>query len=127
MESKTVVKTLAALAQESRLAIFRALVQTGPSGLAVGAIAAAVNVAPETLSFHLKELVHAGLIESRQQGRFIFYSANYAAIGAVIAFMTENCCAQDGVDCTPTTCAPAASTSDPPKAVRRAPRGRRRI
>lgn len=114
MESKTTVTLLAALAQETRLAIFRTLVQTGPSGLSVGEIAAGVKAAPATLSFHLKELTHAGLISARQESRFIFYSANYPAINELIAFLTENCCARDGVACVGTKCSPAAA-SDPGK------------
>ena len=106
MESKNVITALAALAQESRLAIFRLLVQAGPQGMSVGRIGEKLiqvdaTTAPATLSFHLKELSHAGLIESRQEGRFIFYSANYMAMNALMAFLTENCCA--GLSC----CEPA--------------------
>ena len=102
MESKNVIAALAALAQESRLAIFRLLVQAGPQGISVGRIGEQLArldaaTAPATLSFHLKELSHAGLIESRQEGRFIFYSANYMAMNALMAFLTENCCA--GLSC----------------------------
>ena len=125
MESKSAVTALTALAQETRLAIFRALVQTGPSGLAAGASANAVKVAPATLSFHLKELTHADLIVARQDGRFIFYSANYAAMSALLAFMTEHCCAQEGVECGPRGCAPPAQTSKPTPATPRTTRRRR--
>jgi len=96
MESTNAVTALAALAQETRLAIYRLLVEAGPTGLAVGEIGASVKAAPATLSFHLKELVNAGLLSSRQDGRYIFYSANYAHMNALIAFLTDNCCARDG-------------------------------
>ena len=96
MESTQAVTALAALAQETRLAIFRLLVEAGPTGLAVGEIGASVRAAPATLSFHLKELAGAGLLSSRQDGRYIFYSANYAQMNALLAFLTENCCARDG-------------------------------
>lgn len=105
MESTHAVTALAALAQETRLAIFRRLVEAGPTGLAVGEIGASVKAAPATLSFHLKELANAGLLSSRQDGRYIFYSANYPEMNALIAFLTENCCARDGCrpGCGPTT------------------------
>ena len=96
MESTQAVAALAALAQETRLAIFRLLVEAGPTGLAVGEIGASVKAAPATLSFHLKELANAGLLSSRQDGRYIFYSANYPEMDALLAFLTENCCARDG-------------------------------
>lgn len=83
---------LAALAQESRLAIFRALVQAGPEGLAAGRIAEAIGAPASTLSFHLKELAAAGLVRARQDGRFIFYTADYAAMSGLVAFLTEKCC-----------------------------------
>ena len=107
MKAPQAVASLAALAQESRLTIYRELVQAGPAGLAVGEIGAAVHVAPATLSFHLKELFHAGLVLSRQEGRFIYYSANYAAMDELLGYLTENCCAQDG-----TACAAACDTQD---------------
>ena len=96
MESSQAVTALAALAQETRLAIFRLLVEAGPTGLAVGEIGASVKAAPATLSFHLKELANAGLLSSRQDGRYIFYSANYDHMTTLIGFLTENCCARDG-------------------------------
>src|SRR5688572_12045129 len=108
MESKTVIAALAALAQETRLGIFRLLVQIGPTGMAAGEIGAELRIPPATLSFHLKELSRAELVVSRQDGRFVFYSANFERMGALIAFLTENCCAADGVACAPAVaCRPA--------------------
>lgn len=103
METKAVVKALAALAQESRLSVFRTLVQAGPDGLAAGRIGESTGIAPSSLSFHLKELANAGLIEARQEGRFIIYTARYAAMDTLIGYLTENCC--DGVACAPSTAA----------------------
>lgn len=87
------VRALSALAHESRLAIFRALVVAGPAGMAAGDIAHKLRIAPSGLSFHLKDLAHAGLVKSRQDGRFVFYSANFDAMNGLIGFLTENCCA----------------------------------
>jgi ArsR family transcriptional regulator len=95
------VAALAALAQETRLAVYRLLVQQGPSGMAAGEIAAAVKTAPATLSFHLKELAHAGLVTARQEGRFVYYAANFGAMNDLLCFLTENCCA---ADCGPSAC-----------------------
>lgn len=99
MKSELIVTALAALAQESRLAVFRLLVQAGPKGLAAGKISEELNIAPSSLSFHLKELAHAGLVSSRNEGRFVIYSANYEQMNNVLAFLTENCCGGD--PCTP--------------------------
>jgi DNA-binding transcriptional ArsR family regulator len=101
MEINDAVKTLGALAQQTRLAIFRTLVQAGPSGLSVSEIGTSASAAPATLSFHLKELAHAGLIQSRQAGRFIFYSANYQRMSELLDHLTESCCAKDGITCLP--------------------------
>ena len=92
METKNAINALAALAQETRLSIFRALVRAGAEGLPAGAIADAVGTAASTLSFHLKELTNAGLVKGRQDGRFIFYTADYAAMSELVAYLTENCC-----------------------------------
>lgn len=92
METKQAVQKLSALAQESRLAIFRLLVQAGPEGLAAGAIGERLRLPPATLSFHLAGLTRAGLAQSRQQGRFVIYDADYAAMNALVGFLTENCC-----------------------------------
>jgi DNA-binding transcriptional ArsR family regulator len=110
MEMQNAVSSLAALAQETRLSVFRLLVQAGPTGMAVGEIGEALGTAPATLSFHLKELAHAGLISPRHDGRFIFYSANFARMTELLQFLTENCCAQDGAVCeaTPGACMPSA-------------------
>ncbi|GJH19212.1 MULTISPECIES: ArsR/SmtB family transcription factor [Caballeronia] len=93
MDSNLVVRALGALAHESRLAIFRTLVVAGPDGIAAGEIAQQVGLAPSSLSFHLKDLSHAGLVSSRQDGRFVFYSADFEAMTGLIGFLTENCCA----------------------------------
>jgi ArsR family transcriptional regulator, arsenate/arsenite/antimonite-responsive transcriptional repressor len=107
MESKLAVGLLSALAQDTRLAIFRLLVQAGPSGVSAGEIGAAVKAPPATVSFHLKELAHAELVTARQQSRYIFYSANYQRMSELLAFLTENCCAADGLTCDG-VCAPSA-------------------
>jgi DNA-binding transcriptional ArsR family regulator len=105
METKTAIAALAALAQESRLGVYRLLVEAGPTGMSAGEIGAALGIAPATLSFHLKELAIAQLASARQEGRFVFYSANYAHMNALLAFLTENCCTRDGCGsaCKPST------------------------
>ena len=107
METKDAVAALAALAQESRLAIFRTLVQAGPEGLAAGRIGELTGIAPSSLSFHLKELSHAGMLDSRQAGRFVIYTATFATMNALLGFLTENCCG--GNPCSP-VCSPACVT-----------------
>ena len=116
MKSKKAVAALAALAQDTRLAVYRLLVQQGPSGMAAGEIAAALGLPPATLSFHLKELAHAGLVRARQEGRFVFYSADFAAMNALLGYLSENCCAADaGSD---TGCRPAVVCAPAPAAPR---------
>lgn len=92
MKLTNAVRVLEALAQETRLSIFRALVQAGPEGLPAGAIGEAVGTPASTLSFHLKGLAAAGLVKPRQDGRFIYYTANYSEMSELIAFLTEKCC-----------------------------------
>ncbi|PTU30300.1 ArsR/SmtB family transcription factor [Stenotrophobium rhamnosiphilum] len=105
MKSITAVNRLAALAQESRLAVFRLLVQKGPEGLCVSDIQSALKVPSATLSFHLKELVNAGLLKSRQEGRFIYYAPDFKAMNDLLGYLTENCCAGEpcDVECAPKT------------------------
>ncbi len=103
--TKQALSALAALSHETRLAVFRLLVETGPEGLQVGAIAERLSLANATLSFHLKELANAGLVVAVPNGRTIIYSANFSTMNALIAYLTENCCA--GATCSTTVaCAP---------------------
>lgn len=92
METEAAVNALAALAQETRLSVFRLLVASGPGGMSVGSIGEKLEVPPATLSFHLKELSHAGLVTSRQESRFIYYMADFGKMAALMAFLTRNCC-----------------------------------
>lgn len=109
METSSIIAALAALAQPSRLAVFRLLVQAGPQGLAASRIAEALAIAPSSLSFHLKELAHAQMVGATRNGRSIVYTANYATMNGLLAFLTENCCG--GVPCAP-ACGPVCSTPD---------------
>src|SRR5512143_704358 len=111
METKAAVTALAALAQDSRLAIFRTLVQAGPAGLAAGRIGELTDIAPSSLSFHLKELAHAGIVDSPHAGRFVIYTANFATMNALLGFLTENCCG--GNPCSP-VCSPACDLTKEP-------------
>ena len=92
MDTNLVVRALGALAHESRLAIFRTLVVAGRDGMAAGEIAQQVGLAQSSLSFHLKDLSHADLVKSRQDGRFVIYTANFDAMAGLVGFLTENCC-----------------------------------
>ena len=92
MEQDTAIEAFAALAQTSRMAIFRLLVQAGPAGMAASEIATAVGIPANTLSFHVKTLRNAGLLAARQQGRFVFYSADFRQMNELLGFLTESCC-----------------------------------
>ena len=92
MEVNEAVAALGALAQESRLAVFRLLVRRGPEGVAAGDVSEALGIPPATLSFHLAQLGHAGLVRSRREGRRIIYSADYDGMQGLMAFLTEKCC-----------------------------------
>jgi DNA-binding transcriptional ArsR family regulator len=103
------VDALAALAQESRLALFRLLVKRGPEGYTPGEIGERLGIPPPTLSFHLKSLSAAGLVDVRRDGRFLFYSANFAQMDGIVGFLTDHCCSL-ATDCAATSCAPARTT-----------------
>ena len=105
METTSALDALAGLANESRLGIFRLLVEQGPNGLPAGEIASRLGLPNATSSFHLKEMAHAGLVKSVQEGRFIYYAANYATMNGLVDYLTRNCC-QGGV--CDIACAPAA-------------------
>jgi DNA-binding transcriptional ArsR family regulator len=107
MDQKHAIAALGALAQETRLALFRLLVTCGPEGLSAGIIAERLGVAPSSLSFHLQQLVHAGLITQRRLSRQLIYSAEYGTMNELLAYLTENCCAGAAV-CAP-ACNPASS------------------
>ena len=97
MKTQTAVTSLSALAQQSRLNVFRLLIQAGAAGLPAGKISEVTGIAPSALSFHLKELNHAGWVSSESAGRFVIYRANTELMQDLIGFLTENCCA--GADC----------------------------
>jgi ArsR family transcriptional regulator, arsenate/arsenite/antimonite-responsive transcriptional repressor len=108
METTQAVAALAALAQEHRLAVFRLLVQAGPEGMSAGQVAEAVDLAPNTLTFHFDRLRIAGLVTVRRDGRSMIYAARYEVMNELLGFLTENCCG--GVaECGPAACAPKPS------------------
>jgi ArsR family transcriptional regulator, arsenate/arsenite/antimonite-responsive transcriptional repressor len=106
MEKTNAVAALAALAQDNRLDVFRLLVQAGPEGMPAGAVASALDLPPNTLTFHFDRLRMAGLVTVRREGRSMIYAAQYERMNALLAFLTENCCG--GAPCTPAAeCKPA--------------------
>jgi ArsR family transcriptional regulator, arsenate/arsenite/antimonite-responsive transcriptional repressor len=104
MEKTNAVAALAALAQDSRLDVYRLLVQAGPDGMPAGSVASALKLAPNTLTFHLDRLRVAGLVTVRREGRSMIYAARYEAMNGLISFLTENCCGG-----APDQCAPASA------------------
>lgn len=110
MEKAQAVAALAALAQDSRLDVFRLLVQAGPDGLSAGQVAETLGLAPNTLTFHFDRLRHADLVTCRRAGRSIIYAARFDSMRALLAYLTENCC--QGVDENALgACAPAKAPS----------------
>jgi ArsR family transcriptional regulator, arsenate/arsenite/antimonite-responsive transcriptional repressor len=101
MKSTDAIESLAALAQESRLAIFRMLVKRGPEGYTPTELGEKLNVTSPTLSFHLKELQRAGLLDVRRDGRFLYYRPNFAHMNQLLGFLTENCCVLADKGCGP--------------------------
>jgi ArsR family transcriptional regulator, arsenate/arsenite/antimonite-responsive transcriptional repressor len=120
MDTLEAVASLGALAQESRLALFRLLVKRGPEGFTPTQLAEKLKLPGPTLSFHLKELQRAELIQARRDGRFLYYSPQFSRMNALIAFLTDNCCALADKDCGP-ACGPAyeSSKESAPKRARR--------
>lgn len=119
MEIREVIAALAALAQLTRLKVYRLLVEAGPQGLSAGRIGEALAIAPATLSFHLAHLARAGLVKARQEGRFIFYAADFQNMDALVGYLTENCCGGR-------SCAPAHAISMKGKSHETVSRARRR-
>jgi DNA-binding transcriptional ArsR family regulator len=117
MEISKAIGALGALAQETRLRIFRALVQRGPDGLPAGRIAGLLDLPGPTLSFHLAQLKRAGLVSCRRDGRSLIYAADYGAVEGLVAYLTENCCGRGQV------CAPGARTTARASARSRSARG----
>jgi DNA-binding transcriptional ArsR family regulator len=127
MEVQNAIRALSALAHESRLAIYRLLVQAGETGLSVGDIGEKLQLAPATLSFHLAGLRHAGLISTRRDGRTLYQAADYAAMNSLIGYLSENCCHGEacGVNCAPAVAKPSKSVRQEPR-HEKTPRARRR-
>src|SRR5580700_10349227 len=105
MEKAQAIAALAALAQDNRLDAFRLLVRAGPDGVSAGRVAAALGLAPNTLTFHLDRLRHAGLVTVRRAGRSMIYAARFDRMNALLGYLTENCC-QGVASCGPAACAP---------------------
>jgi len=119
MTTSDALAALGSLAQETRLEVFRLLVQQGPEGLPAGQIAEALEVPASSLSFHLHQLMHAGLITQERRSRQLIYAASYGHMNALVAYLTENCCG--GASCGPET----ERRAPPPRAARTGGRGRR--
>ena len=113
------VSALGALAQETRIDIFRLLVEAGPDGIPAGEIGARLHLPPPTLSFHLNQLRHAGLIAARRESRSIIYAANYPTMTALLSYLTENCCQGQ-----PQSCAPGACNPKPTRKLKRREKAR---
>jgi len=113
MKSDEVIAALGALAQESRLSVFRLLVRRGPQGHTPGELAERLVIPAPTLSFHLKELHRAGLIEPRREGRYLFYSPNFPHMNELIGFLTDNCCALADKDLGPACAVPQDAATQP--------------
>ncbi|HXD14501.1 MAG TPA: metalloregulator ArsR/SmtB family transcription factor [Xanthobacteraceae bacterium] len=109
MNKPHALAALAALAQDNRLDVFRLLVEAGPQGMPAGEVAQALKLAPNTLTFHFDRLRGAGLVAVRREGRSMIYSAQYDAMNALIAYLTENCCQGATASCAPTEYKPAHS------------------
>jgi ArsR family transcriptional regulator len=107
MEKTNAVVALAALAQDNRLDVFRLLVQAGPAGLPAGQVALALDLAPNTLSFHFDRLRSAGLVTVRRAGRSMIYAARFETMNALLFYLTENCCQGGPQSCAPAACRPA--------------------
>jgi ArsR family transcriptional regulator len=107
MKNSDAVAALAALAQDSRLDVFRLLVQAGPGGLAAGQVAARLKLAPNTLTFHFDRLRDAGLVTVRRDGRSMIYAAQFEIMNSLIGYLTENCCQGASESCAPAVCKPA--------------------
>jgi DNA-binding transcriptional ArsR family regulator len=107
MEKIDAIAALAALAQDNRLDVFRLLVQAGPDGLAAGAVATKLDLAPNTLSFHFDRLKSAGLVTCKRDGRSLIYAARFETMNTLLGYLTENCCAGVAGACATDTCAPA--------------------
>ena len=114
MDPRSAVACLGALAHETRLAVFRLLVQAGPDGLSAGTIAETIGLPPSSLTFHLQQLSHAGLITQRRVSRQLFYATDFAVMNEVVAYLTENCCGA-GTACAPACRPEATGTSVPTK------------
>lgn len=110
MKAQDVVVALGALAQDSRLAVFRLLVKRGPEGYTPGDLAGKTDIPAPTLSFHLKELLRARLVTARREGRFLYYSANFDTMQSLIAFLTDQCCTLSDAACD-STCKPISSSA----------------
>jgi DNA-binding transcriptional ArsR family regulator len=112
MKKADAVAALAALAQDSRLEVYRLLVQAGPDGIAAGQVAARLKLAPNTLTFHFDRLRDAGLVTVRRDGRSMIYAARFENMNALIGYLTENCC-QGSLGGAPQNCAPAICAPTP--------------
>ena len=115
-DSKPVIDALGALAHEHRLALFRMLVERGPEGLPAGVIAERLGVPPSSLTFHLQQLLHAGLVTQRRVSRQLFYAADFGTMNGLVTYLTKNCCSQD--EACPPFCRPGTMKSSRPAKTR---------
>ena len=117
MNAKQAVAALGAIAHEHRLSVYRLLLEKGPDGLPAGEVAGRLGMPPSSLTFHLQQMLHAGLVTQRRLGRQLIYAADFAAMNGLVSYLTENCCGR-GASCAP-ACNPAAATRSKTRNQRR--------